>query len=150
MLSMTEDPRLRARDIRAKFFPRPATPVAAVRRGAHLPPVPLPKPVDPVTGLPPPPEPVEPFDPDVIKALTDRGKARAIIADTCRRHRVPVEDLFAQIRTQRMVEIRAEACWLIRHHTKLSTTQMGRILKRDHSSIVYLIQRKVKDWGPAR
>lgn len=66
-----------------------------------------------------------------------RKNARQIIIEVAREFDVTVHDILSIRRNSSIVHARHEAVWRIKNETMLSFPQMGKIMKRDHSSLVH-------------
>lgn len=68
--------------------------------------------------------------------------AAFIVQDVAERHGLTVEDLTGPARYRHIAWPRQEAMWLMRQHTPMSTTNIGRRLGgRDHKTVVEGINR---------
>jgi len=71
--------------------------------------------------------------------MTDVSRARLIVALTAHTYGVPLQALYARGRRQPVALARQTACWLIRRHTALSYPAIGRLLGRDHSTVLHAV-----------
>jgi hypothetical protein len=69
--------------------------------------------------------------------LTARDIARAVVAEVCAKHSVPIRAVMSQRRQKELVKARQEICWRLREETTWSLPQIGRFLGRDHTSILH-------------
>lgn len=66
----------------------------------------------------------------------ERGSARRICEEVCIKYDMTFEFAISDVFLKPAVRARQEMMYRLRHETKLSFPQIGRILKRDHSSII--------------
>jgi Bacterial dnaA protein helix-turn-helix len=85
------------------------------------------------SGAPPPlPPPPRPRPPTI----------RNIVAEVAAFHTITADQILSPNRTHRIVRPRQIACYLARHLTKLSVSQIGkRIGGRDHTTVLHSIQK---------
>lgn len=78
-----------------------------------------------------------------------RKTARDIIAEVAEEYQVTIKDILSIRRNNDIVEARHECVWRIKNETMLSFPQMGKIMNRDHSSLVHayhkMRDRKAKE-----
>ena len=67
--------------------------------------------------------------------------AAEILAAVCVVRKIDKTDLLSPRRTPKTVTIRHEAYWLVKKLTKLSLPQIGRILERDHATILHGVRK---------
>lgn len=68
--------------------------------------------------------------------------AAEILQDVAVWHKMPVRAITSRNQSRRYVLARWEASFLLKHCArKYSTTQIGRMLGRDHTTIVYALKR---------
>jgi Bacterial dnaA protein helix-turn-helix len=85
------------------------------------------------SGAPPPLPPPPPPRPPTI---------RNIVAEVAAFHTITADQILSPNRTHRIVRPRQIACYLARHLTKLSVSQIGkRIGGRDHTTVLHSIQK---------
>lgn len=94
----------------------------------------------------PPPLPMVRMPRDVIDVsmlgrLVPLSDADQIILDILAKHKLSKGEFFGRQRSRRFVIARQEACWRMSRETTLSLPQMGKKLKRDHTSVLYSIRR---------
>jgi hypothetical protein len=97
-----------------------------VQAGLRVPP-PLPK----VVTVERKPCPVEGF----------RGR---ILHECAKDHGVTVEDLIGWGRTTRLVNARRDAIWRLHQRGTMSLKQIGRLLNKDHTTILHAIRKYTK------
>jgi len=68
-----------------------------------------------------------------------------IISDVADIYGITVDNILSRRRIRRYVDARAVVCYLLCSIRGFSTTEVGEILNRNHSSIVYF-NKKTKDW----
>lgn len=73
--------------------------------------------------------------------MTPRQKTMADVAAVCRIHRVSVADVMSRKRTARIVRARYAVMWMLRFSRKMSFPQIGHLLNRDQSTVVWGIGR---------
>jgi chromosomal replication initiation ATPase DnaA len=71
--------------------------------------------------------------------MTPREKNLADIGVIAYKHNFTVEDMLGKRRYNRIVEVRRECVAMLRAKG-YSTTEIGRIMNRDHSTIVHSLQ----------
>ncbi len=74
-------------------------------------------------------------------APTGRPSSMRIIWEVCQAHKIGLRDLLSKRRTDPIVAARAEAGFRLYVEAGKSFPQVGRLLRRDHSSIINLIRR---------
>jgi hypothetical protein len=103
----------------------------------------------PVKALPEPepePEPV-PEKPKVLRARpdyatpnTERAKVKRIIRETAERHGLRAWDITGPGRFANYVAARMEACWLAALETDVSLNEIGRLLDKDHTTVIHAVR----------
>ncbi len=88
---------------------------------------------------PPPPPPPEPFPPPPEPAPGSPPYVDAIQRAVCAHYGVRMIDLLSDHREQRLVMARHLAIYLCRHLTYNSLLVLGRLFRRDHSTILHAI-----------
>lgn len=68
------------------------------------------------------------------------GPAHAIMFKYCERYRITFDDLRGRSRKQPLARIRQDCMAEVYHNTKLSTTNVGRLFDRDHTTIIHGIR----------
>ena len=69
---------------------------------------------------------------------TPKGRLLAIVDEVARRHGLTRTDLLSDNRTEHFAHARQEAYWeLRRHETKPTYPQIGRLMGRDHTTVLY-------------
>lgn len=112
--------------------------VWAKRRRLEPRPVEAPKPERVKIKLPP----VESFRLERIQRQIAEGGIKGIIAQVAMDHGVPYEDIIGVCRTKRIVAARhAAIVEVATRRPSLSLNQMGRVFKRDHTTIVHVLQK---------
>lgn len=71
--------------------------------------------------------------------MTPRERNLAEIGEIARKNNFTVEDILGKRRYKRIVEVRRECVAMLRAKN-YSTTEIGRIMCRDHSTIVHSLQ----------
>lgn len=71
--------------------------------------------------------------------------AKNIINDVAEHYGITLEDLQSSKRKRPLPDARAIIFWLLCFSLNMSTTEAGKQLNRDHSTVVIAI-RKVEDW----
>lgn len=66
---------------------------------------------------------------------------RIIADDVCRRHRISRAELFIKGRKHHLVAARWEICYLVRAHTDLSKSAVGRLINRDRTTVIHACAR---------
>lgn len=90
--------------------------------------------------------------PEAVKARQEarrREKAHQIIDGTCKQYGVTREDVFGPSKTPEMVEIRKDI-WVSMFGMGMSYSEIGRIFKRDHTTIRACIVKEMKKAALAR
>lgn len=96
---------------------------------------------------------LRPSDDELSQDWPPHGKkrktAREIIVEVAEEYQVTVKDILSIRRNNNIVEARHECVWRIKNETMLSFPQMGKIMNRDHSSLVHayhkMRDRKAKE-----
>src|SRR5262249_33696554 len=73
--------------------------------------------------------------------------ARGLCAEVCARHGVGPRSIHSGCRLAYLVAARHELIWLIGQSTTWSTTQIGRYMGMDHSSILHAIKKHEERQG---
>jgi hypothetical protein len=60
-----------------------------------------------------------------------------IIDEVCELRNIDRLDLLSKRRTAKLVRVRQEVCYRLRNETMLSTLSIGRLINRDHTSVIY-------------
>lgn len=68
-----------------------------------------------------------------------------IISDVADIYGITVENILSRRRLRRYADARAVICYLLCFTQGFSTTEVGKVLNRNHSSIVYF-NKKTRDW----
>lgn len=68
------------------------------------------------------------------------GPAHGIMFKYCERYGITFDDLRCPSRKQPLARIRQDCMAEIYHNTKLSTTSIGRLLNRDHTTVIHGIK----------
>jgi chromosomal replication initiation ATPase DnaA len=66
---------------------------------------------------------------------------RKIIDEVCKARRISENDLLSRRRTDEYVRVRHEICYRLKRETSLSLPQIGRMLNRDHTSVIHGIRK---------
>lgn len=72
--------------------------------------------------------------------LTPRQRNLNDIAEIAEAHRLTLEDILGKSRHKYLVSVRRK-CVVMLREKGYSTTEIGRIMQRDHSTIVHALQR---------
>jgi chromosomal replication initiation ATPase DnaA len=75
--------------------------------------------------------------------VTPRERNLADIGELAEKHGYTVEDILGRSRHKKLVAVRLW-CVLMLRHKGYSTTEIGRIMNRDHSTIVHALNKEVK------
>ena len=70
---------------------------------------------------------------------------RKIVVAVCRTWDIEDAQLFSRERSEFIIVPRTAAAYLLRHICCLSTAKIGKILFRDHTSIVHLLNNRAPD-----
>jgi len=101
----------------------------------------------------------EPIGPRVVVrdvlslASIRRAKWRDIVAEECgRAGNVTLQDILSKRRPGPLAAIRRRICWRIRNETLMSYPQIGKVLNRDHTSVLHHVRKyqKLVDEGRAQ
>ncbi len=68
-----------------------------------------------------------------------------IISDVADMYGITVDNILSRRRIRRYVDARAVVCYLLCFTQGYSTTEVGKVINRDHSSVVYF-NKKTTDW----
>lgn len=63
-----------------------------------------------------------------------------IMRETCKKYEISRLDLISECRSQRFTHARQECMWRMRKETVASTTAIGRMLRRDHTTVMHGVQ----------
>ena len=63
-----------------------------------------------------------------------------IIQTVCRKWNVSIDDVCGRSRKQEVVYTRMIIAYFLRQYTTLSTTKIGRLINRDHSTIIHYLK----------
>lgn len=74
-------------------------------------------------------------------------QARTIVQEVADEHRVPVNDIYSRERQAYIVAARRCAIRRIRAETALKLTTIGDLFGRDHSTIIYHLNRNGSEGG---
>lgn len=75
------------------------------------------------------------------------ARAREILAETAAKHGEKVKDVIGVRKFGSLVLCRREAAWRIAKETNLSFPQIGSLLNKDHSTIIWAIRRQNEATG---
>lgn len=75
-----------------------------------------------------------------------QDRAAAIKKDVCRRYGLELEDLIGPSQRKAAVAARYEAIRLIKKSIQSSSTELGRMFGRDHTTILYALGRVPKSY----
>lgn len=88
---------------------------------------------------------------DMILVSSDHGdfanmpatisQAEAIIREVCLARKVRRNELFSARRRPHIVAARHEACWRLKNETSMSLPQIGRLLGRDHTTVLHGVRK---------
>lgn len=73
------------------------------------------------------------------------GVARQIIEHVAVLQSVTVDDILSQSRVRSIADARAIVCYILLRHFKMSSTEVGRALNRNHASVL-IAAKKVEEW----
>jgi len=76
--------------------------------------------------------------------LTPRQRNLNDIAEIAEAHRLTVEDILSPKRHKYLVSVRRKCVYMLRDKG-YSTTEIGRIMQRDHSTIVHALQKRMQN-----
>lgn len=84
------------------------------------------------------PEPIEPvYLPEEAPPPSQQLGSAQIIKQVSLKHRVSVDEILSNIRSEWIVKARFEAMYRIREERHLSWAQIGRQFNRDHTSVLH-------------
>ena len=66
-----------------------------------------------------------------------RTKGQRIIIDTARKHMVAVDEIRSACKLRHVVSARWECAYRLRHELHIPYAAIGRILKKDHATIIH-------------
>jgi chromosomal replication initiation ATPase DnaA len=89
------------------------------------------------------PEP-EPDPEPEPKARVYQDFRKRIIADCAKEFGISVEDLLGNSRVNHIVMARRKAAWIFYQRGTMSYQQIGRLLNKDHSTIIHAVQKYQK------
>jgi len=102
--------------------------------------------VEPKTVMPPRPPATCSADRDwiILERGARKGFTHLTVADiaeaAARVFGLEVSDIYSDRRAQRVARARQIVCWLARAHTYMSLPQIGRRLRRDHTTVLHAVQ----------
>ena len=86
-------------------------------------------------------KPIEPAIPLIETITRPTESGHRILAAVCTQFNVNKAQIFSKYRPKRYVQARHIACWMIRRHTLLTLTQVGKIVgNRDHTTVMHGVQ----------
>ena len=77
--------------------------------------------------------------------IVNRKTVSQIIEEVSAKYGVPVYFIKSKRRTRNLTQPRFEICWRAKRETNASLPKIGKLLNRDHTSILHAI-RKYKSW----
>ena len=84
----------------------------------------------------------------MLAAETPRQRARRIVSDVAREHRVPLDYLYGPQRYRWIKDARYAAIRTVAaEFPRWSSTQLGRLFGRDHTTILHALGRTAKAAG---
>jgi chromosomal replication initiation ATPase DnaA len=83
----------------------------------------------------------------VDKGWSKSARAREIIRICADKNGLTVDTILSPQRTQKVAEARQQAMWLVARETSMSLAEIGRIFDRDHTTVIYAIQRENERTG---
>jgi hypothetical protein len=89
----------------------------------------------------------EPIGPRVVVrdvlslASVRRAKWRDIVNEEARAGDVTLQEILSRRRQASLVAVRRRICWRIKNETMMSYPQIGRVLNRDHTSILHHVHK---------
>jgi len=98
---------------------------------------------------PPPPPPASPTSDqfreahEMLKLAGIQGipKWKLISREVCEKHKVSLDELKGQRRTPRYIPVRYELYYRLRTELQMSWGQIGQLMNRDHSTILYGVKK---------
>lgn len=85
--------------------------------------------------------------PRLIAPVGPKATARRIIAETAAKYGEKVSDVVGSRKFGSLVRCRRETAWRIAKETRLSYPQIGALLGKDHSTIIWAIRRQNEATG---
>lgn len=73
--------------------------------------------------------------------LTSEKLSDRILREVCERHKIDLHDVLSNRRTKNLVTARFEIAFRLKSETLFSLPQIGKIMNRDHTSILHAIRR---------
>ena len=70
---------------------------------------------------------------------------RSILDQVCEVFEIPVQTLLSRDRTPEVASARQAAMYLVRTYTDLSSVEIGRLFRRDHSTVLAGVRRVKED-----
>lgn len=67
--------------------------------------------------------------------------AQQIIEDVATLQSVQVKDIVSQSRKRSTADARAIVCYILHRHLGMSSTEVGKMLNRDHSSVLAAVKK---------
>ena len=79
------------------------------------------------------------------KTCPVEGFRGRILQECAKDHGVTVEELLGRVRTQRLVDARRSAIWALHQRGTMSLNQIGKLLNKDHTTILHAIRKRRKE-----
>ena len=76
-----------------------------------------------------------------IKPKANLGFREQIISDCAEEFKITVSDLLSPKRTNKCAFARRKAAWILYQRGTMSYPQIGRLLNRDHTTIIHAVRR---------
>jgi hypothetical protein len=83
----------------------------------------------------------------VDKGWSKSARAREIIRICADKNGLTIDTILSPQRTQKVAEARQQAMWMVARETSMSLAEIGRIFDRDHTTVIYAIQRENERTG---
>lgn len=76
----------------------------------------------------------------VHKARTSGPTYQLILSAVSLAHMVPVQQIISNMRARKIVDARHHAAWELIRRKRLTTVDVGKIMRRDHTTVVHSLQ----------
>ncbi len=120
--------------VRANLYAAPKPRLLVVQKQSEAPAVEQEAVVAEVVSIPLPP----PAKSDILDMYAAPGW-RFLLRLASLRHQIPAKDILSDKRSREIVAARSEAMAMVYQHTQLSTTIVGKMFNRDHTTVLHAL-----------
>lgn len=68
-------------------------------------------------------------------------REKMILDEVTEAFNITIDDLNSRNRKPRLVDARAVVCYLMHYHTSLTSGEIGAMIGRDHSTVLYFVKK---------